>query len=164
VLPPGPFGQWKTLLRLAPALLLIIGACAPDHERLPTKEPALSNAASAADQSFEERWQAIEKKRAADRLLLSSPEGLQSELIKASQPFDECVDEHIAIYTATNVTAELAARTTVAECAQTNWGPIIGFLNRAEVAGVEVDGRKVRDAILGDAHRRVVLTLEKGST
>jgi hypothetical protein len=38
------------------------------------------------------------------------------------------------------------------------------FLNRADVAGVEVDGVKVRDEILGTAHRRIVLTLEKNST
>lgn len=160
---PRRFGQWKTLLRLAPATLLVVGACATGPEKPAKNEPALPNAASAADSSSEQRWQAIEQKRAADRLLFSSPEGLESELIKASQPFDDCVDEHIAIYTATNIAADLAARTTVAECALAKWQPIIDLLIRTDVARLEVDGRKLRDAILDDAHRRVVSALDNSS-
>jgi hypothetical protein len=58
----------------------------------------------------------------------------------------------------------LAARTTVAECASTNWAPISDLLNRARFARVEVDGLAIRDELLTEAHDRIVTTLQKHST
>jgi hypothetical protein len=138
----------------------VLVACAsPNHEQA-SQTP---NASVTVEQTYENSANSFEQRRAIDRLLLSDPAGFQYELGEATGPFNECVDEHIAIYISTTVSAEMAARTTVAECAPTNWEPIIDLLNRAQAARVEVDGRAIRDQILTEAHERIVSTLENHS-
>lgn len=137
-----------------------LAACASAKHEQASKTP---DTPVTVEQTYESSANSFEQRRAIDGLLLSDPAGFQSELGEAAGPFNKCVDEHIAIYFSTTVAAELAARTTVAECALANWKPIIDLLNRAEAARVEVDGRAIRDQILTEAHERIVSTLENHS-
>lgn len=149
-------------------LLMLTGCASVSHEAASTEDQtppaATSSTANPAELSHLDTWKSIQQRREADRALLSDPQSFRSELQQATLLFDECVDEHIAIYLSTSVAPELAARTTVVECGPRRWQPIVDLLDRAEFAGVKVDRRAIRDEIQEQAHQRVLSALEKHST